>query len=338
MQRGFKATLRGIVPRTIWMSISTAKRAVVRAALRHSALKHGWISSYFNAWELNAYGLNVTLAADYYSPLPDLRRLQQNRRRWSRPSELPGLKIDLDQMRGLWNCVAAQFLAEFESLPCYAELKRESYGEGYTPLDAMTLYFLLRHHRPRHYLEIGAGLSTYYAYRVARQNEVEGRPMEITCIEPFPYDKLRSLARINLIEKDVQAVDCSLFEALGAGDVLFIDSTHALKIDGDVSYLYLEILPRLNKGVIVHIHDVPFPYNTPFPPETWVFERDWPVFWTEAMLLQAFLCHNSEFQIRLSLPLIRFKDEEFLRQSVPGYDQRKGTGTDTYSSIWLERI
>jgi len=337
VKQGFKATLRGIVPRSVWMKISGIKRALVRSALRHSALKYGWISSYFNAWELNAYGLNITLAADYYSPLPDLRRLQKNRDRWSRPSELAGLKFELAQMKDLWNHVAASFLSEFESLPTYAELMKESYGEGYTPLDAMTLYFLLRHHRPRGYLEVGAGLSTYYASCAARQNLAEGQSMTITCIEPYPHAKLRSLAGINLIEKDVQEVDCSLFETLSAGDVLFIDSTHALKIDGDVSFLYLEILPRLNKGVIVHIHDIPFPYNTPFPAETWVFEREWPVFWTEAMLLQAFLCHNSEFQIRLSLPFIRFKEEEFLRQSIPAYDQRKGPGPDTFSSIWLER-
>jgi hypothetical protein len=320
------------------MKISGIKRAVVRSALRHSVLKYGWISSYFNAWELNSYGLNVTLAADYYSPLPDLRRLEKNRARWSGPSELPGLKIDLTQMKELWNELAAGSLAEYESLPAYAELMKESYGEGYTPLDAMTLYLLLRHARPRRYVEVGAGLSTYYATCAARQNAAEGHPMEITCIEPFPHAKLRSLSGISLIEKDVQEVDCSLFENLTAGDVLFIDSTHALKIDGDVSYIYLEILPRLNKGVIVHIHDIPFPYNTPFPADTWVFDREWPIFWTEAMLLQAFLCHNSDFEIRLSLPYIRFKDEEFLRQNVSGYDHRKGTGPDTFSSIWLERV
>lgn len=320
------------------MKFSGVKRAVVRSALRHTALKHGWIGSYFNAWELSAYGLNVTLAADYYSPLPDLHRLQKNRDRWSRPSELPGLKIDLAQMKKLWCDVAASFQTEFDSLPSYAELMKESYGEGYTPLDAMTLYFLLRHYRPRRYLEVGAGLSTYYATCAARQNVAEGSPMAINCIEPFPHAKLRSLAGIHLTEKDVQEVDRSLFEELSAGDVLFIDSTHALKIDGDVSYLYLEILPRLNKGVIVHIHDIPFPYNTPYPPETWVFDREWPVFWTEAMLLQAFLCHNSKFEIRLSLPLIRFHEEQFLRQSVPGYGQRKGSGPDTFSSIWLEKV
>jgi hypothetical protein len=336
--KGFKAALRGIMPTSVWMKISALKRTVVRSALRHSALKHGWIGSYFNAWELSAYGLNVTLAADYYSPLPDLRRLQKNRDRWSRPSDLAGLEFDLTHMKGIWKSVAESYLGEFEALPSYADLMKESYGEGYTPLDAMTLYFLLRHHRPRHYMEVGAGLSTYYASCAARLNAAQGQPMAITCIEPFPHEKLRSLAGINLIEKDVQEVDCTLFEKLGAGDVLFIDSTHALKLDGDVAYLFLEILPRLNQGVLVHIHDIPFPYNTPYPAETWVFGREWPVFWTEAMLLQAFLCHNSKFQILLSLPFIRFKDEDFLRQNVSEYDQRKGTGPDTFSSIWLERV
>jgi predicted O-methyltransferase YrrM len=336
--QSLKAALRGVFPQTVWLKLSGAKRSVVRAALRNSALKHGWISSYFNAWELNAYGLNVTPAADYYSPLPDLRRLQKNRQRWSRPSDLAGLQIDLAQMKSLWNELSAAFLAEFESLPGYAQLQAESYGEGYTPVDAMTLYFLLRRLRPQRYVEVGAGLSTYYASCAARQNAAEGRPMAITCIEPFPHAKLRTIAGITLIEKEVQEVDCSLFQSLGAGDVLFIDSTHSLKIDGDVAYLFLEILPRLNRGVIVHVHDIPFPYNTPYPAETWVFGRPWPVFWTEAMLLQAFLCHNSEFQIRLSLPLIRFHEEEFLRQTVAGYEQRKGTGMDTFSSIWLERI
>ncbi len=338
MLREFKATLRGIVPPSIWMKISGVKRGVIRSTLRHSVLKYGWISSYFNAWELNAYGLNVSLRGDYYSPLPDLQRLQKNRDRWSKPSDLIGLKIDLAEMKYFWSRVVTRFRDEFDGLPGYADLMKESYGEGYTPLDAMTLYFLLRQHRPRRYLEVGAGLSTYYATCSARQNLAEGQPMTITSIEPYPHAKLKSIAGINLIEKPVQEVDCSLFEMLGTGDVLFIDSTHALKLDGDVAYLFLEILPRLNKGVIVHIHDIPFPYNCPFPPDTWVFNREWPVFWTEAMLLQAFLCNNSEFLIRLSLPYIRYKDEEFLRQSISGYDQWKGSGTDTFSSIWMERI
>jgi predicted O-methyltransferase YrrM len=338
MPRGFKKSLRGVVPTSIWMKISGVKRRAIRAVLKHSVLKHGWINSYFNAWELNAYGLNASRNADYYSPLPDLERLQKNRSRWTKPSELVGLKIDLPEMKNYWSHVTSTYREEFDHLPSYADLMKESYGEGYTPLDAMTLYFLLRQKRPRRYLEVGAGLSTYYAVSSARQNLAEGQPMEINSIEPYPHEKLKTLAEIKLIEKDVQEVDCSLFETLGAGDVLFIDSTHALKLDGDVAYIFLEILPRLSPGVIVHIHDIPFPYNCPFPPDTWIFNREWPVFWTEAMLLQAFLCYNSDFQIRLSLPYIRYEDEEFLRQSISGYDEWKGTGSDTFSSIWMERV
>ena len=147
-------------------------------------MKHGWISTYFNAWELNAYGLNVTLAADYYSPLPDLRRLQKNRDRWSKPSELPGLTFELEEMKDSWTHVSASFLEEFESLPSYAELMKESYGEGYTPLDAMTLYFLLRHLRPSRYLEVGAGLSTYYASCAARRTLADGQPWRSRASSP----------------------------------------------------------------------------------------------------------------------------------------------------------
>jgi hypothetical protein len=338
MRRGIKASLRGIAPTSVWMKFSGIKRNLIRAALRRSVLKYGWINSYFDAWELNSFGLNVTLGSDYYSPLPDLQRLQKNRNRWTQPSELVGLKIDLPEMKNYWSQACATFREEFDGLPGYAALMKESYGEGYTPLDAMTLYFLLREKRPRRYLEVGAGLSTYYAVCSARRNLAEGQPMDVTSIEPYPHERLKTIDGIHLIEKDVQEVDCALFETLAAGDVLFIDSTHALKLDGDVAYLFLEILPRLSRGVIVHIHDIPFPYNCPFPPDTWVFDRKWPVFWTEAMLLQAFLCFNSDFQIRLSLPYLRYKDEEFLRKSISGYDQWKGAGTDTFSSIWLERV
>jgi hypothetical protein len=74
----------------------------------------------------------------------------------------------------------------------------------------------------------------------------------------------------------------------------------------------LEVLPTLNSGVVIHIHDVPFPYDIPYPPELWVFWQQTPMLWNEAMVLQAFLCFNKEFEIKMSTPLIRHYDEEFL--------------------------
>ena len=100
------------------------------------------------------------------------------------------------------------------------------------------------HSSPRGTSKSGSGLSTYYCSLAAAQNAREGSPVAITCIEPNPYDKLYEIPGIQVIAKQVQDVDLSLFQELQQGDVLFIDSSHVLKIDGDVPFLYLEVLPR----------------------------------------------------------------------------------------------
>ena len=134
----------------------------------------------------------------------------------------------------------------------------------------------------------------------------------------------------------MQSVDASLFQTLQSNDILFIDSSHVLRIDGDVPHLFLEVLLSLGTGVIVHVHDVPFPYNIPYPPELWIFGQKWPMFWNEAMVLQAFLCCNSDFEIVLSTPLIRYFDEAFLRRKIATY-QSVEENPNAFSSIWLKR-
>ena len=137
----------------------------------------------------------------------------------------------------------------------------------------------------------------------------------------------------------MQDVEPSFFGQLGQGDVLFIDSTHVVKIDGDVPHLYLEVVPALAPGVLVHAHDVHFPYNTPHPAERYVLGRTWPMLWTEAMLLQAFLSFNASFRVVLSLPLLRQLDEAFLRRAIPGYRSVEPEDHDThFGSLWIERI
>jgi hypothetical protein len=95
-----------------------------------------------------------------------------------------------------------------------------------------------------------------------------------------------------LIRKPVQAVERSLFERLGAGDILFIDSSHVARTGGDVPYLYLDILPRLRPGVLVHVHDIFFPHDYP---REWVLDE--LRFWNEQYLLQAFLAFNSAYEV-----------------------------------------
>ena len=116
----------------------------------------------------------------------------------------------------------------------------------------------------------------------------------MTCVEPYPYEKLFSIPQIKVVKKEVQDVELSIFEELDAGDILFIDSTHIVKVDGDVPYLFLEVLPRLKKGVIIHVHDISFPYNVPYPPELYIFNRyKWPTGQLECLQI----CSRQNFMV-----------------------------------------
>ncbi len=121
-----------------------------------------------------------------------------------------------------------------------------------------------------------------------------------------------SIGLRSLIEKKVQDIDLEFFSQLGTDDILFIDSSHTVKIGGDVNYLFLEVLPRLKPGVIVHVHDIFLPFD---------YRRDWVVselrFWTEQYLLQAFLSFNSEFEVLMGNSYLAYQYMEDLKAAFP---------------------
>ena len=129
-------------------------------------------------------------------------------------------------------------------------------------------------------------------------------------------------------EQKVQEVDRGVFDQLAEGDILFIDSSHVSKVDSDVNFLYFEVLPRLRKGVIVHIHDIPFPYMT-CPPGHSMFEKS--ILWNEAALLRAFLMWNSAFEILMCQSYLHGKCPESIKKVVSSYDPHKHFP----SSLWM---
>ncbi len=289
---------------------------------------------------LRRLGWNVARTADFYSPLPVLSEVAESRASWDRPSELVGVGYDLEAMKSLLAGLMDSHGAEFAALPPHREIKALGYGPGFPVIDAMTTYFMVRDLRPTRYVEIGSGLSTYYAWLAAAANGRDGRACEMTCIDPFPTGRLNDLQdpAVEAVVSKVEATDLKLFDGLDSGDVLFIDSTHVLKLGGDVAFLFLEVLPRLRPGVVVHVHDIHFPYNTPYPAEQYVFRAKWPLYRTEAMVLQAFLSFNREFEIVLSTPMIRHADEPFLERTIPAYRPVELGDYDThFGSIWLRR-
>lgn len=320
-----KKLVKSALPAPAWERLHRSKSHIVRR----------------NRRLVEKMGFNVSPTSDYYSPLPTESKLRANAHRWNKPSSLAGIKYDVQKYKSTLSALLTQYWSEFDRIPDFIELKSIGFGPGYPEMDALVLYMMIRHLKPRRYIEVGSGLSTYYCSLAAKRNENEGVAPGITCIEPYPYEKLYSIRGIEVIKSEVQNVPKERFLELEENDVLFIDSTHVVKIDGDVPYLYLEILPILKKGVHVHIHDIPFPYNTPFPADLWVLGNEeqspvWPIYWNEPMLLQAFLAFNTSYEIAISAPLIRHFDEGFLSR-IPVY-RTLAEQPNAFSSIWLKKL
>ncbi len=158
--------------------------------------------------------------------------------------------------------------------------------------------------------------STLVSLAALDKNDKEGYPCEFTAIEPYPPQFLENSAPgiKRLIKEKVENIDLSFFESLSENDLFFIDSTHTVRIGGDVNFLILEVLPKLNKGVIVHIHDIQFPYE---------YFRSYLLqnhcFWQEQYLTQAFLMYNRSFKILWCASYIHYKYPELIAKYFSPY-------------------
>jgi hypothetical protein len=108
-------------------------------------------------------------------------------------------------------------------------------------------------------------------------------------------------------------VPLDLFDTLQAGDLLFIDSSHAVKTGSDVVRIYLEIIPRLAAGVTVHIHDIYLPYVYPRDALLSFFE------WQETVLLAALLTGNPHLEVLACLSALHYGQPANLAALLPDY-------------------
>ncbi len=156
--------------------------------------------------------------------------------------------------------------------------------------DAMAYYCLVRALRPRRIVEIGSGFSTLAAAAAIRRNGFG----EIICIEPYPRPFLAGVEGVSeIVRQPIQAVTPDRFAGLiGPADLLFIDSTHTVKIGSDCLYIYLVLLPSITKPLMVHSHDIFLPFGMPLH-----WARDLQIHWTEQYLLYAYLVGNSRARV-----------------------------------------
>ena len=276
----------------------------------------------FPAWE--QHGFHVT-PVHFYQPIPDTRSLPESL--WNRPSKLVGIDVNEALQLDLLRKEFPKFRDEYNQLPATPSGEAPRFylnNSLFGGIDALVAYCMVRHFQPRLIIETGSGLSSLLLCEAATKNN----GASLICIEPFPqkFLKVGFPGLDQLIEKKVQDVDLEFFSQLQSGDILFIDSSHTVKIGGDVNYLFLEVLPRLKPGVVVHVHDIFLPFD---------YRRDWVMeefrFWTEQYLLQAFLTFNSEFEVLMANNYLSHYYEADLKATFPSLNSWIG------GSFWMRR-
>ena len=253
------------------------------------------------------------LPRHFYSTIPDMRVLQRSES-WKKPFSLIGIAgTDIESQ--------ASFVEEC-CLPIQERLRRggihehacrENGESGYGYVEAEFLFSFITAKRPRRVVQVGCGVSTAVILLAAK--EAAYNP-DVTCIDPFPTAYLRRLAGnklIHLVPEGAQQVNLDLLTDLDAGDLLFIDSTHATRPGSEVNRIILEALPRLNSGVFVHFHDIHFPYDYPPNLMTTLF------FFGESTLLQAFLTNNPRYRIAASLSMLHHACADRIKAAIPNY-------------------
>ena len=266
----------------------------------------------------------------FSSPVPSYRDIRSRKEKlFTTPRELnDGVFINeagqLDVLSSLY-----QYATEFD-FPANPERDKRYYYNNpmFGPSDAFVLYGFLRQFNPQRYVEIGSGHSSSM---VLDYKDIHGTSLPaLTFIEPYP-DRLNRLLNesdrqnTTIIVSNVQDVELEPFKQLEANDILFVDSSHLLRIDSDLSAIMFTILPVLNSGVLIHFHDIFWPF------ENIESVIDDGRLWNESYVLRAFLQYNSEFELLYFQHFLQTFHHEQMARKVPAFSKAGG------SSLWIRK-
>lgn len=256
----------------------------------------------------------IFLPSHYYVGTNDILKLNKSKREWVKRNSFIGVNINLEEQIKNLKKICIQYKDEYKGNNFYKEATNKNFGPGYGYIEAQALHAVIRYYKPKKVIEVGSGVSTYCIYKACEINRSKtGINAEIISVEPNPSKFLKNFSSVKLIQKDVQKVNINLFKNLQDRDLLFIDSSHTVKTGGDVNKIILEILPVLNPGVIIHFHDIFFPYD---------YQRN-VLFtycvWSETSLLHAFLKFNKRFQIIFCLSQLHYDKTKELKKIFPDY-------------------
>jgi hypothetical protein len=262
----------------------------------------------------------------FSSPIPNRREIRAKSDTTTR--EIPGIDLRAEQQLSLLQTLS-NYYAELPFTATATDRTRYYYDNDFFSYgDAIILFCMLRHYRPGRVVEVGSGFSSAV---MLDTKELFLQALDLTFIEP-ETNRLRRLLKdrgetqAHLIEERIQEADLSIVKSLNENDLLFVDSSHVLKLGSDVGHIVFQILPLLKKGVIIHFHDIPWPFEYP---------REWldkGIFWNEAYFLRAFLQYNKAFEILYFNSYIFEFHREILGEKMPLCLRNPGGG------LWLRKV
>jgi predicted O-methyltransferase YrrM len=259
--------------------------------------------------------IGITVSPNhYYWPVPDFRELEA--RTWPAEEDPVGMDLGYDRQMNFLQDVVSRYQSEWSSDSAPFFSVNYSYNNGFfETIDAEIAYCLVRHYKPRRIVEVGGGYSSRVMAAALDMNlKLDGVRAELVTIDPYP-DRFPQKAlsdRVHLITQNIQDVDLDIFLTLQSGDFLFLDSSHVVGIGSDVVREYLEIVPRVAAGVLIHAHDIFIPGD--YPREAVLHNL---AFWSEQYLLQALLMFNHDFEVLWGSSYMQSRAHTALERAFP---------------------
>jgi len=271
-------------------------------------------------------GLEVSTTVAERREAARLQRVHQ-RGQWSRTPYGEGFCLNDSAYLQFLQTVCGPRKEKYSALPVMSDPGQDGYflqNAWFGAVDAEILYCVIDHFRPSRIIEIGSGYSTRLMRRTIREGNVKTK---LTSIDPIPRVGVQSCAdeEIRMIVEDVPI--SRFADELQPNDILFIDSSHVIKTGGDVPYLFLEVLPKLQAGVLIHVHDIFLPFDYP----KYFIEKRWG--WTEQYLFHAFMLGNHDYEILWP----SYYMWQLHRQAVVNAVSAQAPVCDP-SSFWIRRL
>ena len=277
----------------------------------------------------------------YYSPVVNLDEIREREDELWAPRDLPGIDLQEDAQKEFLTYLLNNE-ADF-GIPVNKEPSRKYYGEApsYQYVDGVVLFAMVAKNRPKNIMEVGSGASSGCMLDASNKY---GLGTSFTLIEPYPQYCLHKVLQpedyenhnITLITDIVQKVPPSAFQRLQQNDILFIDSSHVSKPGSDVNYLLTQILPTLNPGVIVHFHDIYFPFEY-----TREYLLELKLVWNEAYSVHNFLLFNTQFKILFFGDYMHQKlveDKNFAAEFPQAVNSRFCNNAIRPKNLWIQRV